>query len=63
MHRRITAAATAVSTQAPAPQWVPCPHCWGQRRIWTPVEARNGEGTVLAPTACPACLGLGDVLR
>ena len=43
--------------------WVPCPHCWGQRRIWTPVEARNGEGTFLAPTPCPACLGLGDVLR
>lgn len=34
---------------------VPCPECWGQRRILEP--ARNGEG--LIPVACGRCLGTG----
>jgi hypothetical protein len=44
-------------------QWASCPTCWGQRRIWEHVQTRNGEGAVLVATACPACLGIGEVLR
>jgi hypothetical protein len=35
--------------------WIPCPSCWGQRRIF---EDRNGDG--LTPCTCPGCLGLGE---
>jgi hypothetical protein len=34
---------------------VPCPNCWGQRRIY--VSAGNGEGYV--PLTCERCLGTG----
>lgn len=34
---------------------VPCPACWGQRRIFC--YAQNGEG--LIPRTCPACRGSG----
>lgn len=56
---------TARSTVAEArvPAWDPCPTCWGQRRIWDRVPARNGEGAVLIAAACPGCLGVGEVLR
>lgn len=37
--------------------WIPCPTCWGQRRIF---EDCNGDG--LTPHACPSCLGLGEQL-
>ena len=37
--------------------WIPCPTCWGQRRIF---EDRNGDG--LTPCTCPSCLGLGERL-
>lgn len=47
----------------PPPAWVQCATCWGQRRIWEPVDAPNGEGAVLAARACDTCLGLGEVLR
>jgi hypothetical protein len=47
--------------RAPRP-WAPCPTCWGQRRIWTPVEAPNGEGPVLVAVSCPGCLGIGEVI-
>jgi hypothetical protein len=50
-------------TEAPSLHWTPCATCWGQRRIWESVEAANGEGAVLVATACPACLGIGEVLR
>ncbi len=43
--------------------WASCPLCWGQRRLWDPVQAANGEGAILVATACPECLGLGEVLR
>ena len=50
--------------EAPAaPVWSQCAVCWGQRRIWEPEEARNGEGRVLVARACTGCLGLGDVFR
>lgn len=39
------------------PDTIPCPTCWGQRRVWTP--AANGEG--LIPTICHPCLGTGRV--
>ena len=57
-----------VAGPAPAPAQVPmswsqCPTCWGQRRIWEPVDAANGEGRILVARACDACLGLGEVLR
>jgi hypothetical protein len=44
-------------------QWTSCPICWGQRRIWERIQARNGEGAILVASACPACLGIGEVLR
>ena len=50
------------SAQAHA-AWSQCPTCWGQRRIFEPVDAPNGEGRVLVAHACDACLGLGEVLR
>ena len=37
------------------PHTIPCPTCWGQRRIWH--TAPNGEG--LIPTICRPCLGTG----
>jgi hypothetical protein len=43
--------------------WVPCPTCWGQRRILTRVEAPNGEGAILVAGSCPGCLGVGEVVR
>lgn len=43
--------------------WSQCALCWGQRRIWEPEEARNGEGRVLVARACTSCLGLGEVTR
>lgn len=46
-----------------AAAWSPCALCWGQRRIWEPEEARNGEGRVLVARACTGCLGLGEVMR
>ena len=51
------------TAEAPSLHWTPCARCWGQRRIWESVEAANGEGPVLVATACPACLGIGEVLR
>jgi hypothetical protein len=47
----------------PALGWASCPLCWGQRRIWEPVPARNGEGAVLIASDCPQCLGIGEVPR
>lgn len=46
---------TAVPVTLPEPVWVPCPMCWGQRRIFVD---RNGEGYV--PCTCPECLGVGE---
>lgn len=43
--------------------WASWPPCWGQRRLWDPVQAANGEGAILVAAACPECLGLGEVLR
>ena len=43
--------------------WSQCPTCWGQRRIFEPVDAPNGEGRILVAHPCDACLGLGEVLR
>ena len=40
--------------------WTFCPLCWGQRRIWEPEQAANGEGQILFSAACPACLGIGE---
>lgn len=39
------------------PQTLPCPTCWGQRRIWH--AAPNGEG--LIPVLCTPCLGTGRI--
>jgi hypothetical protein len=50
-------------SEARSLHWTPCAMCWGQRRIWESVAAANGEGPVLVATACPACLGIGEVLR
>jgi len=47
----------------PAPVWSQCAICWGQRRIWEPEEAPNGEGRVLVARGCAECLGLGEVMR
>jgi hypothetical protein len=38
--------------------WIPCPVCWGQRRVF--VASGDGEGYV--PEVCTPCLGLGEVL-
>lgn len=43
--------------------WAQCPTCWGQRRIWEPEDAPNGEGRILVAHACADCLGLGEVVR
>ena len=45
------------------PAWVPCPECWGQRRIIEFQPARNGEGRIPVVTGCARCLGIGEVLR
>ena len=58
----ITAPITTI-THEPVLVWAPCPHCWGQRRIWNRVAAPNGEGNILVPAECPGCLGVGEVLR
>jgi hypothetical protein len=47
----------AGATEVVAAVWVPCPVCWGQRRLW---EDASGEG--LVPHVCPACLGIGERL-
>jgi hypothetical protein len=44
------------SAQLPRMVWVPCPECWGQRRIF---GDRNGEG--LVPCACARCIGIGEI--
>lgn len=62
----IPAPARVGSAPAPAPVrtiWTPCATCWGQRRIFEPVDAPNGEGRILVARACGACMGLGEVLR
>ena len=57
------------SLAAPAHQqpaelhWVSCPGCWGQRRIWQFLEARNGEGRIPVSDTCLDCMGLGEILR
>jgi hypothetical protein len=51
------------TTDEPVLRWASCPLCWGQRRIWSQVEAANGEGSVLVASHCPGCLGVGEVLR
>jgi hypothetical protein len=56
-------APSALGPSVPVGIWVPCPTCWGQRRILEPVAAANGEGDLLVAMPCPACLGVGDVLR
>jgi hypothetical protein len=57
-------ATMTVRTQHEAtPTWAPCPTCWGQRQIWTRVEAPNGEGAMLVAGTCPGCLGVGEVVR
>ena len=38
-------ATVTIEDQAARP-WAPCPTCWGQRRIWTRVQAPNGEGAI-----------------
>jgi hypothetical protein len=43
---------------AAAPVWAPCPHCWGQGRIYCRDEDRR-----LRPVACYGCLGVGQTLR
>ena len=43
---------------SPAPVWAPCPHCWGQGRIYCRDEDRR-----LRPVACYGCLGIGQTLR
>jgi hypothetical protein len=60
----VTPRALQPATAAERPlDWAQCALCWGQRRIWTRVPARNGEGTVLVPGRCTGCLGVGEVLR
>jgi hypothetical protein len=54
---------TADTGEARRLHWTSCAACWGQRRIWESVPAANGEGQVLIATACPECLGIGEVLR
>ncbi|HSJ73117.1 MAG TPA: hypothetical protein VK904_02275 [Miltoncostaeaceae bacterium] len=53
----------ALGPLAPAVVWVPCPTCWGQRRILELVAAANGDGDLLLPRTCPGCLGIGEVPR
>jgi hypothetical protein len=43
---------------SPAAVWAPCPHCWGQGRIYCRDEDRR-----LRPVACYGCLGVGQTLR
>jgi hypothetical protein len=43
---------------AAAPVWAPCPHCWGQGRIYCRDDDRR-----LRPVACYGCLGVGQTLR
>jgi hypothetical protein len=56
-------ATDALGSAAPAVVWVPCPTCWGQRRILELVAAPNGEGGLLLPRTCPGCLGVGELPR
>lgn len=61
-------APTPAAGPAPAPvevraAWTQCATCWGQRRIFEPVDAANGEGRIIVAHACDTCLGLGEVLR
>ena len=55
--------ARTAATEARDAAWATCPTCWGQRRIWDRVPARNGEGDILIAAACTGCLGIGEVLR
>lgn len=55
--------ATITTEDEATRHWAPCPTCWGQRRIWSRVEAPNGEGPVLVAATCSGCLGIGEVLR
>jgi hypothetical protein len=55
--------ATVTIKQEDTRPWLPCPTCWGQRRILTRVHAPNGEGAMLVAGTCPGCLGVGEVLR
>jgi hypothetical protein len=61
--RTAPAPAAGAAESPPLARWAPCPTCWGQRQIWEPEEASNGEGRVLVPHACPDCLGIGEVVR
>jgi hypothetical protein len=53
----------AAGPVVPAVVWVPCPTCWGQRRILELVAVGNGDGNRLVARSCPGCLGVGEVLR
>ena len=54
---------TMAAREEAALGWAPCPTCWGQRRIWTRVQAPNGEGAILVAETCSGCLGIGEVVR
>jgi hypothetical protein len=56
-------APAALGPSAAPVVWLPCPTCWGQRRILEVVPAANGEGDLLVPRSCPGCLGVGEVAR
>lgn len=37
--------------------WVPCPVCWGQRRLLAP-----SPSGALTSLTCPGCIGVGERL-
>ena len=62
--RRISQGVPAAGTAAArdAAIWIPCPTCWGQRRILEPDRAPGAPRAGLVARPCPGCLGVGEVI-
>lgn len=63
-HRR-SKAGPAIGTAAArdALAWIPCPTCWGQRRILEPDRTPGAGRRALVAQTCPRCLGVGEVME
>ena len=54
--------ATGAGARRATATWIPCPTCWGQRRILEPDRAPGAPCGALVARACPGCLGIGEVV-
>jgi len=54
--------ATGAAIRRADATWIPCPTCWGQRRILEPDRAPGAARGALVATPCPDCLGIGEVV-